>query len=75
MTLGGISHETGRILRRTDFLDGQCQQFRFRKQGESLAIFFEHELLGELEITSGPARLGLKKPDRKNIEMVRVTAL
>lgn len=51
------------------------QQFRFRKQGESLAIFFEQQLLGELEITPGPARPGLKKPDRKNIEMVRVTAL
>jgi hypothetical protein len=51
------------------------QQFRFRKQGESLAIFFEHLLLGELEITPGPACLGLNKADRKNIEKVRVTAL
>jgi GH43 family beta-xylosidase len=51
------------------------QQFRFRKTGPRLAVSWESRLLGEIEITPGPARVGLLNLTGKIIEMVRVTAL
>ncbi len=59
----------------SDFEGSVHQQFRFRKQGQRMAVFWESHFLGELAVTPGPARVGLAAPVGKTIEMVRVTAL
>jgi GH43 family beta-xylosidase len=58
------------------FDPGIDQQFRLRKLGETVEIFWERHFLGTVQAPPGPLQLGLGTAGgRASFEMVRVTAV
>ena len=58
-----------------NFQPDEYQQFRFRKIGGRLSVQWESYLLGEIEVSNSPSKIGLSGNNNAAFEMVRVTAI